>query len=422
MNSSRRSRWATIPIFLAMVVGFALPAWASPADDKRAEAARIAKKREGLIQRAERINEQSKATKLKLDQVAAEVKVTEAAIGARSEAVSAINRNVADVVINSYVHGQQSVLADFVDSSAGSGSSLATAREVYASVMVGSAADKVDELRAARQDTERLGKELASKQARLTALGTQLETETVAITKVQAELATLALKVNGELVQLVADEARRREEAEAARARADAERQRQELVRAAEKQRQEVARVAEQQRQELDAKRAADTARVAAVRAKTVTSQPRTIAAATPIAPGARPAAAQAQIVDDTPRPPAPNSGAATAIAEALRQLGKPYVFGTNGPDTFDCSGLTQWAWAKAGVSMDHYTGSQANAFPRVDPSQLQPGDLVFFNVDLGHMGMYIGNDQIVQAPRTGDVVKISSLNRGNIVVAVRPG
>ena len=422
MSSSRWTRWATLPIFLAVLVGFALPAWASPADDKRAEAARIAKKREGLIQRAERINEQSKATRLKLDQVAAEVKVTEAAIGARSEAVSAINRNVADVVINSYVHGQQSVLADFVDSFAGSGPSLATAREVYASVLVGSAADKVDELRAARQDTERLGKELASKQARLTALGTQLETETVAITKVQAELATLALKVNGELVQLVADEARRREEAEAARARADAERQRQELVRAAEKQRQEVARVAEQQRQELDAKRAADTARVAAVRAKTVTSQPRTIAAATPVAPGARPAAAPAQIVDDTPRPPAPNSGAATAIAEALRQLGKPYVFGTNGPDTFDCSGLTQWAWAKAGVSMDHYTGSQANAFPRVDPSQLQPGDLVFFNVDLGHMGMYIGNDQIVQAPRTGDVVKISSLNRGNIVVAVRPG
>ena len=359
--------------------------------------------------------------------------MTEAAIGDRSEAVSAINKNVVDAVLNSYVQGQQSVLADFVDSFAGSGPSLSTAREVYASVLVGSAADKVDELRAARQDTERLGKELASKQARLTALGTQLETETVSITKVQAELATLALKVNGELVQLVADEARRREEAEAARARADAERQRQELVRAAEKQRQEVARVAEQQRQEvarvaeqqrqeLDAKRAADTARVAAVRAKTVTSQPRTIAAATPIAPGARPAAAQAQIVDDTPRPPAPNSGAATAIAEALRQLGKPYVFGTNGPDTFDCSGLTQWAWAKAGVSMDHYTGSQANAFPRVDPSQLQPGDLVFFNVDLGHMGMYIGNDQIVQAPRTGDVVKISSLNQGNVVVAVRPG
>lgn len=71
---------------------------------------------------------------------------------------------------------------------------------------------------------------------------------------------------------------------------------------------------------------------------------------------------------------------------------------------------------------MDHYTGSQANQFPRISVDQLQPGDLVFFNVDLGHMGMYIGNDQIIQAPRTGDVVKITTLNRGNVVVAVRPG
>ena len=139
-------------------------------------------------------------------------------------------------------------------------------------------------------------------------------------------------------------------------------------------------------------------------------------------APVRRPATAQAPSVNDLPVAPTPNPGAATAIAAAMRQLGKPYVFGTNGPDTFDCSGLTQRAWAKAGVAMDHYTGSQANQFPRISVDQLQPGDLVFFNVDLGHMGMYIGNDQIIQAPRTGDVVKITTLNRGNVVVAVRPG
>jgi cell wall-associated NlpC family hydrolase len=422
MKIARRRRLATIPVVLAIVSGLSLSAAASPSDDKRAEAAQIAKKREALIQRAERLNEQSKATKLELDLVSAEVKVTEAAVSAQSETVSAINRNVVDVALNSYIYGEQSMLTDLVDSFNGSGPSVSAAREGYASMLVGSASDKVDELRAVRQDTERLGKELSSKQERLTTLGTQLQNETLAITKVQAELATLALKVNGELVQLVADEARRREEAEAARARADAERQRQELARIAEKQSRELARVAAQERQDLAAKRAADTARTNAARVKTVSTQPRTIAAATPIIAAPRQGVAQAPIVDDVPRPPAPNPGAAIAIAEALRQLGKPYVFGTNGPDTFDCSGLTQWAWAKAGVSMDHYTGSQASAFPRVDPDQLQPGDLVFFNVDLGHMGMYIGNDQIVQAPRTGDVVKISSLNRGNVVVAVRPG
>ena len=107
---------------------------------------------------------------------------------------------------------------------------------------------------------------------------------------------------------------------------------------------------------------------------------------------------------------------------EALRQVGKPYVFATNGPDTFDCSGLTQWAWAKAGVGMEHYTVSQFNAFPRVAVDQLQPGDLVFFNIDLGHMGMYIGRGRFVHAPRTGDVVKISTLSGRGVVGAVRPG
>ena len=71
---------------------------------------------------------------------------------------------------------------------------------------------------------------------------------------------------------------------------------------------------------------------------------------------------------------------------------------------------------------MAHYTVSQYQAFPHVAVDQLQPGDLVFFNIDLGHMGMYIGNGQIVQAPRTGDVVKVSPLSGRNLVGAVRPG
>ena len=71
---------------------------------------------------------------------------------------------------------------------------------------------------------------------------------------------------------------------------------------------------------------------------------------------------------------------------------------------------------------MAHYTVSQFNAFPHIPLEQLQPGDLVFFNIDLGHMGMYIGNGRIIHAPRTGDVVKISPLQGRSVVGAVRPG
>lgn len=240
-----------------LLFGVALPASAATSEDKRAEAAKIAKKRESLIQRAERVNEQSNATKRSIEQVSAEISVTQAAVASRSETVDAINRDVAKVVIDSFVNGQQAQVAGLLSSFDGSGPALEAAREGYASLMAGSAADIVDEVRAARQDSERLGQRLTVQQAKLSTLNTQLENETAAIGKLQADLSALSLKVNGELVQLVADEIRQHEEAEAARARADADRQRKELVRLAELQRQETLRVAAQQTRALAAQPAA---------------------------------------------------------------------------------------------------------------------------------------------------------------------
>ena len=123
------------------------------------------------------------------------------------------------------------------------------------------------------------------------------------------------------------------------------------------------------------------------------------------------------QNVTATPTLPPAGSGGAdaarTAVRVALAQLGKPYVWAAAGPDTFDCSGLTMYAYAAAGIGLTHYTGAQWNEGRHVTESQLQPGDLVFFNTDgpLGHEGMYIGNGQFVHAPHTGDVVKVSALS-----------
>jgi cell wall-associated NlpC family hydrolase len=121
------------------------------------------------------------------------------------------------------------------------------------------------------------------------------------------------------------------------------------------------------------------------------------------------------------PPPPAPSSRAAIAVAYARAQLGKPYVFATAGPATFDCSGLTMAAWRAAGVRMDHYSGSQAAAFPKVAWSQLQPGDIVVFYADFHHVGLYIGGGQMINAPQTGDVVKIASAWRTSFQFGVRP-
>jgi len=115
-------------------------------------------------------------------------------------------------------------------------------------------------------------------------------------------------------------------------------------------------------------------------------------------------------------------SGNAAAAQIALRYLGVPYVWGGASPSGFDCSGLASYAYAQIGKSVPHYTGAIWAAFPKVSSGDLQPGDLVFFRADLGHMGIYIGGGQYVHAPHTGDVVKISGLGeRSDYQGAVRP-
>jgi peptidoglycan DL-endopeptidase CwlO len=118
----------------------------------------------------------------------------------------------------------------------------------------------------------------------------------------------------------------------------------------------------------------------------------------------------------ETKLPPAPNPVAALAVATALSEVGKPYVWGGAGPDSFDCSGLTMWSYAHAGVSLAHWTGDQVNQGQPIDMKDLQPGDLIFMwppgtvGGPPEHVTMYIGNNLIVQAPHVGSFVEISSI------------
>jgi cell wall-associated NlpC family hydrolase len=118
--------------------------------------------------------------------------------------------------------------------------------------------------------------------------------------------------------------------------------------------------------------------------------------------------------------PPTDGSIGAQAVSIAMQYLGVPYVWGGASPGGFDCSGLTSYVYAQLGIGLSHYTGSQWNEGTRVPADQLLPGDLVFFHSDLHHMGMYIGNGQMIHAPQTGDVVKISPLMNA-YAGAVRP-
>jgi cell wall-associated NlpC family hydrolase len=108
--------------------------------------------------------------------------------------------------------------------------------------------------------------------------------------------------------------------------------------------------------------------------------------------------------------PPASSVGA-QAVQIAMGELGVPYVWGGASPAGFDCSGLTMWVYAQLGISLGHFTGSQWNAGVHVSRDQLAPGDLVFFEPGIGHVGIYIGGDEFIHAPHTGTVVQISSLS-----------
>lgn len=114
------------------------------------------------------------------------------------------------------------------------------------------------------------------------------------------------------------------------------------------------------------------------------------------------------------------SSAARTAIKTACAQVGDPYVWGHTGPDSFDCSGLTQYAYKAAGISLTHFTGAQWNEGRHVSRSDARPGDLVFFGSDLHHVGLYLGNGVMVHAPRTGKPVQVSSINTMPIAGFVR--
>jgi cell wall-associated NlpC family hydrolase len=120
------------------------------------------------------------------------------------------------------------------------------------------------------------------------------------------------------------------------------------------------------------------------------------------------------------------SSGAQAAIDFARSQLGKPYQWGADGPSTYDCSGLTMRAWQQGGVGLPHYSVAQYEQAQKIGLDQLRPGDLVFFASSsdyrsIYHVGLYLGDGQMIEAPYTGENVRISSIWRSSLFGAARP-
>ena len=363
----KRFTTAVVATLMACAALTVRPAGADPVATKKAEAARIAAELEAKGRQAEILTEQYNAARIKAGTAesgaakAAEQLAAADAAMARSQA--ALKRSA----VQAYMHGG---FLPLTQNAASSKDALdLSIRHKYVNVVAERQTDALRALRVAREDAERRRAELedamqASRQALAAAEGKRK----AAAAAVAAQQAVLA-QVNGELSTLVAAEQRRKADEEARRVRA-----------------------------------------ALAARQATPDTSSRS-AGPTPASPlnrstGTAPA---------NPPPP-PNAGAAKAVEEAKRQLGKPYQWGGAGPDTFDCSGLTAWAWKAGGKTLSHYTGAQYNETARVAIKDLQPGDLVFFGSDLHHMGLYVGNGTMIHAPQTGDVVKYSTIYRSDLM------
>lgn len=117
------------------------------------------------------------------------------------------------------------------------------------------------------------------------------------------------------------------------------------------------------------------------------------------------------------------SSLASVAVNAALGQQGVPYRYATSSPGvSFDCSGLTKYAWGKAGVYLPHQSRAQYASIPHVSQGNAQPGDLIFFYSPISHVSIYLGGGQHVHAPATGDVVKVGAVSWGKVTGVGRPG
>ena len=403
----RRPRLAVSRLLVATLVvalgAGATPVQADPIADKKAEAERVAKELEAQGERVSVLAEQLNQARLKATQLADQVRVAEGELAAADKEVAAVRGRLRDRAVASYVGGSQAGDLPIEQLlSSGSANDLVV-RRTYASTVAGqerataAMLDSAQEVRRAQRS--RLDAAKAAAEMVLHDVATQ---QTAAERAASERRATLG-RVQGELKSLVEAEQARIAAEEARRVQAElaARQAREAAARAA-------AAAAAREREEAARRTTTTTLRLPAV------SIPRLPAVGGSGGGDDEPAG------DTTLGPPA--AGAATAVAEAKRQLGKPYDYGGSGPDSFDCSGLTSWAWRAGGRSLPHSSAAQYGVTARVPVSQIEPGDLVFYGSPIHHVGIYAGDGMMVEASETGTPVRMASIYRRDLVGVGRVG
>jgi len=431
-RAPRRRLARSIGTLLTMSLFLAVPgARADSVSDQAHAVQQIAAELNRLNDRIAQLSDAYGAAQDRQTVLAAEIASAQTKVDAEQANLAQLQNTLTDMAVNRFVGNNGHELSPLFSNA----SNYSTAQQYAAlsDVALDAGATTADDaqsvVRQLTLDTQQLQIRM-NEAARLVTTLAQQKAEGDQLVAVYTQKAAAAQAKYGELVQQEAD---RQAELQAKAAAQKAAEQ------AASQAAQVAARQAATKQAAQQAAAASPKRPAAAAPTSTATARTRTKAAATqappadpaPVpAPDAAPPGSSAPAptdtapADTTPADATPVSGkAAIAVAAARSVLGVPYRAFQASPQTgFDCSGLTMWVWAQAGVHIPHQSGQQYASLPHVPIDQAQPGDLVFFYSPISHVGIYIGNGQMIDSPHTGAVVRVRAMRWDMVVGVARPG
>lgn len=352
----------------------------------RAEAAELADEIEEVGRRASVVLEDYHQAQASLAEADSALFETRRRVAAVEEQVDDTTGSMQDRLVAMYQGGASPSPMSFLDAN---DAVEFGSRAHYADAVATADRTIIDRLEAQRADLAAERERLEAQRAEVAGRAAALEERRSEVETAMSEREAALAGAEGELADLVAEEQRRRAEAEAARAREEARRRAEEEAR----------------RRAATSTTQAPTTTVPGTEGDDVVSEaPETIETDTP-----------ADLPPVHPR-------ASEAVAAAKSKLGTPYQWGGNGPDSYDCSGLTTYAWGSVGVQFPRSSAAQKAALPPVPLEHIEPGDLLFFGSPVHHVGIYAGDGQMVNAPYTGSHVRMDSIWRDDFAGAGRPG
>jgi peptidoglycan DL-endopeptidase CwlO len=379
---SSRSRFTTAVVVALALLATAPQVGASGVDGQRREVERIADQLDSLANRIGQLDEDYGAAQDKKATLDAEIVELQAQVDAQQGELGVLQQKLTDIALDRFTASGSGALSPLLSTADAFADSQQ--KQAMQSVALDDGTEDADDIEAQVTQLEKQQQQLADKQAEAAQLMSYLDAKKAEAEQLEIDYQQQYAAAQARLGDLIAREQERRAAAAAANAAA--------------------------------AWNNANTPAANGGGTSTTGSEP--IRGGGTSTPSAAPSAS-------APKASAPpvSGRAGTALNAAYSQLGVPYRFAAESPGVaFDCSGLTKYAWAKAGVYLPHQSRAQFAATPRISRDEIQPGDLIFYYSPIGHVGMYVGGGSLIHAPQTGDVVKISGVNWGKVVGVTRPG